>query len=313
MDLTSKVNQDAEIDTRGFFDISLDGGYKYHGKLLFQYYNLDLEENSTQDLVFDGAHASVRGIFDFLDITYWTGYYGLLGEGNYYKGYIYHNREPGFEYLGYYPVYGTGLNLTGHFSEIFSLHLFGYQRYGNSSIDSADVNISLQKDSLTFNIFSGLTSDQYRLGAQVVFLGQDIDLYLTIGDPTIEGGRELDFDDFYFLIEEWFRLKNWNLILSVFTRPALHYNYLVRDYIDTNQTDDIDFNLNINYSPKSHDLFIGNELNIRSNTIEDFGITISPYISFLTFGVLWKIKFDFTLLSDTQDFFTSFVNINTSF
>ena len=144
MDLTSRINLQAQIETRGLVDISFEGGYKYQGKLLFQYYNPDIEKsiketNNAGTILFDGAQASVKDIFKVLDITYWIGYYGILGKGNHYKGHLYH-RDPGFDYNGYFPVLGTGLILASHYYDLVGGQLFTYQRYGSNYINSMDIN-----------------------------------------------------------------------------------------------------------------------------------------------------------------------------
>ena len=55
MDLTTKANLQAQLETRGEFAISFDGGYKYQAKLAFQYYDTMLEDDTYSYLVFDGA------------------------------------------------------------------------------------------------------------------------------------------------------------------------------------------------------------------------------------------------------------------
>jgi len=313
MDLTSRINLEAEIETRGQFDISFDGGYKYQGKLLFQYYNTDLENNTEGVIKFDGAQASVKGIFHFLDLTYWTGFYGILGEGKHYKGHLYH-LSPGFDYNGYLPILGTGLVMGSSYYDLISGNLFIYQRYGSTFIDSMDLTFSVSASNyLLFNLFTGITGSSYRVGVQVKYLGEDAEFYLTYGNPTIRAGRVIDFDDFYFLLEEWFKMGNWNLILSVFSRPKVHYNYIQRDYISTGETNDIDFNFDLNYEPEASYFSGGSELNIQTNKLETFGVSLSPYISIFTSGLTWKIKVDFNFITQSRDFITAYLNILASF
>ncbi len=312
MDITSRINLDAEIGTRGIFDISLDGGYKYQGKLLFQYYNLDLENDTSRALVFDGAQASVNDIFNFLDLTYFTGFYGIIGEGKHYKGHLYH-QTPGFDYNGYLPVRGTGLVFGSSYYDMYTGQIFVYQRWGNSYINSLDFTFGLQKDPVIFSLFGGVSSSEYRAGSQIKYLGENVELYFTMGNPTIVQGRRIEFDDFYFLLEEWFKLKNWNLILSVFMRPKKHYNYLLRDYWDTGEKNDIDFNFDLNYEPEARYFSTGGELNIQTNKTDALGVYISPYISIFTSGLTWKIKVNFNVVSETQDLITAYLNIKASF
>jgi hypothetical protein len=312
MDVTSRINLEAEVVTRGQFQISYDGGYKYQGKLAFQYYNLDLENDTDPALKFDGAQASVNDVFHFLDITYYTGFYGILGEGKHYKGHLYH-RDPGFDYDGYLPILGTGLIFGMNHYDMYSGQLFVYQRYGSDYINSLDIGFGLDKDPFIFSLFLGISDQIYRAGSQIKYLGDEVEFYLTVGNPTIEPGNRIEFDDFYFLMEEWFKLKNWNLILSVFTRPKNHYNYGSRDYVDTDERNDIDFNFNLNYAPAAKYFSTGGELNIQTNKLETLGVFFSPYISINSAGIIWKVKVDFNVLSESRDLVTAYLNIRASF
>lgn len=312
MDLTSRINLQAQIETRGLVDISFEGGYKYQGKLLFQYYNPDIEHKRTGTILFDGAQASVLDIFKVLDITYWTGYYGILGEGNHYKGHLYH-RDPGFDYNGYFPVLGTGIILASHYYDLVGGQLFTYQRYGSDYINSMDINFWVDNGPVTFSFFAGVSSSQYRIGTQFTYAGEVTDIYFTAGYLTLEQGRQLALDDVYLLLEEWFRMKNLNLILSVFTRPAIHYNYIDRNYVYTNEKNDIDFNFDLNYEPEASNFSGGAELNIQTNKLETLGIAVSPYVSIFTSGVTWKIKVDINVLTQSRDLLTAYLNIKASF
>ncbi|MGQ9615865.1 MAG: hypothetical protein ACUVWJ_05615 [Spirochaetota bacterium] len=312
MELTSNLNLHGEITTRGDFQISFDGGYKYQGKLMFQYLNNNLENNTTPALIFDGAQATVKNALNLFDITYWTGYYGVVGEGKHYKGYLYHRRG-GFDYEGYLPILGTGLVFSRLNYERSRGQFFIYQRYGSSTIDSIDLNLGIQRGALQLNLLSGISGENFRLGTQIIYTGENTDLYLTIGNPTIRKDQSSTYDDLYFLLEEWFKMGNWNLILSIFSRPDEHYNYLTRSYVSTGEINDIDFNFDLNYEPETSYVAGGGELNIQTNRYESFGISLSPYIRIYSSGIIWKVKVDFNLLSEWKDFITAYLNINASF
>lgn len=312
MDLTSNINLHGEIVTRGDFRISLDGGYKYQGKLLFQYLNDNLENNTAPALIFDGAQATVKNLLNLFDLTYWTGYYGVLGEGKHYRGHLYH-RQGGFDYEGYLPILGTGLIFTTRYYEKYSGQFLIYQRYGSGRVDSLDLNLGMQTGMIALQLFTGVSQNIFRLGTQLLYLGETTEFYLTVGNPTIGGGRSFQYDDFYFLLEEWFKMGNWNLILSIFTRPKEHYNYLSRAYVSTGETNDIDFNFDLNYEPETSYVSGGGELNIQTNRNESFGISLSPYIRVFTSGIIWKVKVDFNLLSEWKDFITAYLNVTASF
>jgi hypothetical protein len=312
MDLTTRVNLYAELETRGEFAVSYDGGYKYQAKLAFQYYDTTLEDDTQSSLIFDGAQASIRDIFKVVDLTYFTGYYGILGEGKFYKGHLYHGLL-GFDYNGYLPILGTGIIVGNSRPELLEGKAYIYQQYGMNYINACDLLLGLNLDQFTARLLLGIAKGGYRMGTQLMWLSEATEIYLTLGHPSITSRDKIDFDDFYLLIEEWFKMEDWNLILSVFTRPNIHYNYITRGYEPTNETNDLDFNFNLNYAPLESNFSTGGELNVQTNSQEPVGVYLSPYISVYTAGVTWKLKVDFNLISQARNFFTAYLNINASF
>jgi hypothetical protein len=312
MDLTTRANLEGQLETRGEFQLSFDGGYKYQAKLLFQYYDTVLEDDTHASLVFDGAQASIRDIFEIIDLTYFTGYYGILGPGRFYRGHLYHS-EGGFDYNGYLPVTGTGFVIGNSDKEVFEGQLLFYQQYGMNYINALDVNLGLNLDPFIAKLFLGLATGAIRMGTQLMYLGDETEIYLTVGNPFMPPDGKVDFDDFYLLLEEWFKMGNWNLILSVFTRPNVHYNYVNRVYSSTDQVNDLDFNFNLNFTPEDSIFSGGGELNIQTTSQETLGVYLSPYITVYTSGVMWKVKVDFNLISQARNFITAYLNINASF
>jgi hypothetical protein len=312
MDLTTKINLDAQLETRGEFALAFDGGYKYQAKLAFQYYDTALEDNSHSSLIFDGASASIRDIFNAVDFTYFTGYYGIIGEGRFYKGHLYHDLQ-GFDYNGYLPILGTGIIVGNSHQELFEGKAYIYQQYGMGYINACDLTLGLNLDAFIAKLFLGVATSEYHLGTQLMYLGEATEIYLTIGTLSLAGNKKTDFDDFYLLIEEWFKMENWNLILSVFSRPDIHYNYVTRSFSPTNEKNDLDFNFNLNYGPAESAFSAGGELNLQTNRLEPVGVYLSPYISVYAAGVTWKVKVNFNLISQIRDFVTAYLNISASF
>ncbi len=313
MDLATFFTQSGDLNTRGQFDLDFNGGYKYQGKIAFEYLNGNLETDDTQSLIFDGASASVNRIGGFFDLTYWTGYNGVVGEGDFYVGHLYH-RDDNFEYLGYLPLLGTGLIFGARSrDERYGGKIYTYQRYGAGHINSVDLEFNLNAQPVLFNAYLGESDTRWRAGLQFKYMGESIGIYLTIGNLTLRRGELLDFDNFYFLLEERFSVGNWNFIPSVFARPEYHYDYANRAYAPTNETNDIDFNFNLNYAPETKNFGLGGELNIQTNSVEEFGVFISPYAELYTRGIIWKLKIDFNVLSETRDLITGYLNINASF
>lgn len=320
MDLTSKMYLSSMVETRIQSRVSLDGGYKYQAKIFFQCYDTDLETGPPPVLTFDGAQATIRDIFNIFDFTYFTGYYGILGEGEHYKGYLYHG-ESGFDYNGYRPIQGTGFIFSADHYDLIKGQLFVYSSYGGF-FNAIDLLFGVDKDPFIFQLFLGTSEGHpeikgtdlvYRIGTQFKYLGDDIDFFLTIGNPLIEIGHRIVFDDFYFLLEEWIKMNNWNLILSVFARPKVHYNYIQKEYIDTGETNDIDFNFDLNYAPEARYFSVGGEFNMQTNKTEPYGIFISPYINIFASGLAWKLKLDFNILSQLDELLTAYVNVSASF
>jgi hypothetical protein len=312
MDLTTFFDQNGELQSRGDFEISLDGGYKYRGNLMFQYLGNDLENDPDPSLRFYGANATARDVFGVMDFTYWTGYYTILGEGKHYAGHLYH-RNSGFEYNGYLPLLGTGVSLLFPLGGASEGEFYLYQRYGSSRIDSLDVTLGRGSRPFRFALFAGVTANVYRLAGQVIWAGDVAEFYLTIGDPAIDDLGEVTYDDFYFLLEQWFNIGGWSLILSVFSRPDVAYDYIQRDYLPTNETNDIDFNFDLNFEPATKYWAVGTELNIQSNRDEELGVFISPYVDFFTSGIVWEIKVDVNVFSQVREPVTGYLNINASF
>jgi hypothetical protein len=318
--ITSWVDLDAEIQTRAKFQLAFDGGYKYQAKVAFQYYNLDVESldpldpaaSPYQALVFDGVQASLRGIFSFLDLTYWTGFYGLLGETKHYRGPLYHSWD-GFDYEAYYVVTGTGLILTGNFAESVATDLYVYQRTGTDYINSLDLTFRFAKGPVTFGLYSGASDQVFRAGVHFIYIGNEIEFYLTAGNLTVSKQYSFDFDNFFFLAEEWFKMGKLDLVLSVFARPLVHYNYLSRKYEDTGEQNDIDFNFDLFFTSEKGTFSPGGEFNIRTNSVDDLAISLSPYVSVYSAGLVWKFKLEFNLLSQSRDPFTAYIDLQSSF
>ena len=219
----------------------------------------------------------------------------------------------GFDYNGYLPILGTGFIVGNSNPEVFEGRGFVYQQYGMNYINACDLLLGLNLDPFYAKLFLGVATSEYRIGTQLMWISDVTEIYLTIGNPRIAASDKMDFNDFYLLMEEWFKLENWNLILSVFSRPAFHYNYITRGYALTNETNDLDFNFNLNYAPEAGNFSTGGELNIQTNSQEPVGVYLSPYVSVYTAGVTWKVKLDFNLISQARDFITAYLNISASF
>ena len=81
----------------------------------------------------------------------------------------------------------------------------------------------------------------------------------------------------------------------------------------TNQTNDIDFNFNLNYAPETKNYGVGSELTVRTSNVEGFGVYISPYAELYTLGINWRLKVDVNVITETRELITGYLNINASF
>jgi hypothetical protein len=313
LDLATFFSQKGELNTRGQVDLGFNGGYKYQAELAFEYLDRELEANNPQSLIFDGASASVNRIGGFFDFTYFTGYKGAIGEGDYYIGHLYH-RDENFEYLGYYPLLGTGV-IFGFRSgdETYGGKIYTYQQYGVDYLNSVDLEFNLNTGRIQFNAFGGESSSDWRAGLQFKYLGDITGIYLTMGNLSLKSGDLLNFDNLYFLLEQRFAAGNWKIIPSVFGRPKYHYDYVNRTYAPTNQTNDIDFNFNLGYAPETKNYGVGSELTVRTSDQEELGVYISPYVELHTRGINWRLKVDVNVLTETRELITGYLNINASF
>ncbi len=321
LELTSKLYPSSIVQTRVAFQLMLEGGYKYGGKLFLASYNTDLERSIVPVITFDGAQVTVRDIFNVIDFTYWTGYYDILGEGKHYKGYLYHWDENGFDYNGYRPILGTGFIVGAHYYDILEGKIFVYRRMGTVYFNSIDLTFNVDIDPIIGRVFLGLSDDDeevgpnpiFRFGLQFIYFGDSTESYITIGVPDYAIGDLIGFDKFYLLVEQWFMFSNFNIILSIFSRPDVHYNFLSRDYISTGEINDIDFNLDLNYEPEAQFFSLGAAVNVQTNSFEPFGLFVSPYINIFTSGLAWKIKMDINIISQRAEVVTGFVSASISF
>ena len=313
MDLATFFTQSGDLNTRGQFELGFNGGYKYHAELSFEYLNKDLETNTSQSLIFGGASESVNRVGGFFDFTYWTGYKGVIGEGDYYIGHLYH-RDENFEYRGYLPLLGTGL-IFGVRSrdDKYGGKVYTYQQYGVGYLNSVDLEFNLNTGPILFNVYAGESDNDWRVGLQFKYRGDKTGISLTMGNLNLRSGNILNFDNLYFLLEQRFSTGNWNFIPSVFARPKYHYDYVNRTFAATNETNDIDFNFNLNFAPETRNFGTGTELTVRTSSVEELGVSISPYAELYTPGVIWRLKVDFNVLTETRDLVTGHLNINASF
>jgi hypothetical protein len=311
MDLLSGISQQGEVSTWGDFTILLDGGYKYHGELMFRYLDTDLESPGSS-LGFYGANATVKDMIGTMDFTYFTGYLTTLGLAEHYAGPLYH-RIGGFEYRGLLPIHGTGMRAQWEMGERFEVGTLVYQRAGGATLNSADLIVSSVGDRARFDLFSGFTEGLWRVGTHLEYTSDMAKFYVTAGLPEIGGGNPVTLDSLYFLLEQWYTVGAWNQILSLFTRPPVHYNPAVSEYQATGATGDVDIHFDMFLEPADKLYAAGTALTLKLDSSQDTGIVLTPHAEIYTGGILWILRVNFDLGDSGSDLVNGLIGIRAAF
>ncbi len=322
------------------FKTSLDGGYKFAANVAFETVTSELASNYKLNnlglgavyLFFNSAAVTARNLADsHIDLTFWTGSYRYLGDGNIYKGYIYFPQSVNDKYDGFYRLRGTGLSATFKLLEEklkFSTHIYNNTNFiqptdtvTKLNYFSADIEAGLYFEYVYFELFGGYTKDiKYpndqseiwsgRVKAGITFWvgNEHVEFYSTCGIPDIDAYRVADFnsgksnlfDSLYLLAELRFNLFKANNVISFLTRPAL-YNETPTGY-----KSDFDINYKLIISSPNHPLSGGIIANFSYYTNDkdetDWNLILSPYLSILLSGVNWNINvgYDFASIGDAS-------------
>jgi hypothetical protein len=325
----STVGNVFQLQSYGNFDLEIQGGYKFGGKISIGLQNdTDLENmsstpggTSSTSLNFLGASMTVRDVFSApLNISYFVGQSDIVcsGEGfalfgtapimTRYRGFLYFpNINPLVSpiYDGIHQVQGTGVKLEyipradslsfdGYFYE--DTHWPGFTTLGNYS---GDLRILYNTDMIKLEGFLGGTYagsapvGLYRGGILFYATNNAVEFLAQVGiprwDPTAE---TFGVNLFYILVEQRLHMGVISIVPTFFWHPS-SYNQL--SYAA--EVGAFDVNLNIYYDEQAKSSLQGGaEGNFRfQSSAGTFQWTVSPWMGFTTAGILWSVKVNFNL------------------
>ena len=336
------------LSTRADASLLIEGGMKFGGELGLGFSQTGVEETTElpdsynpdsvagyidRTLRFESASVFIRELFGSpLDVTYFTGRIDRFASGRAFedrfgtspfatdfRGFRYF--ADGVLYDGLHRVNGTGLKL-GTSSLAEWLYLAGYT-YQNLNIDpgvyGSDLRALFNFDRIKLETFVGSSYPQgdygaYRGGLMLFFdTGAGGEFFTQLGVPYWEPGSSDDFgiEDFYFRFEPRIRFENFSIILSLFWHPEYYLEQRTgeRGAVDTN----VKFLIG---DPEQSPVRAGldNAALYRPSADEQLRVTVSPFVSVTTAGVVW----DFTLQTQVYPFsiesaFEGFLGIETAF
>lgn len=303
------------LQSRGNLEFQIEGGYKFGGKVILDFFSESLEtlsQNSTA-VNFKSASVTVREMIGLpLDLTYFVGeldpfstgeQFPLVFGSDYFtsnfKGFIYFPTT--IQYEGIHTVNGTGLKFSlPSVADWYYPSFYLYQdMYFSGGLYSIDLLQMLNFDNIKIETFLGMTFPSSTLGiyrAGVLFYlstGDFGSFYAQIGIPKWEPGLEsISMEHFYFMFEPRINLGDLTIISTLFWHPKY---YLQKA---TNENGFADINLNFLLgSVEEHNASGGIEatFGMRPSLKEQFTIKVSPYLHIVGAGAVWDFKLNFKL------------------
>ncbi|MCD6122325.1 MAG: hypothetical protein J7K04_10860 [Spirochaetales bacterium] len=306
-----------ELSTKGEMDLLVSGGYKFGGSVILDYESTSLEETaSSSSLSFKGASVVIKNLLSVpLNLSYFVGendtfcsgadftnIFGSIPITTQYSGYIYF--PEGIIYDGIQTISGTGfkfvLNPTDNF--LYSLYLYQDSNItqtvsGEESVwlghYSADFRTMINFEHLKIEAFAGATFPissygYYRGGLLFYSANESVEFLTQVGIPKWDPATDnFGINLFYLLFEPRVHMGLFSIIPTFFWHPGYYHQQ------ETNELGSFDVNINfllgdLQKTPVSG----GFENNLSFSTIgtQQFTVKLSPYISLITQGVIWKIK-----------------------
>ncbi|MCX7030394.1 MAG: hypothetical protein NTU62_09775 [Spirochaetes bacterium] len=331
-----------ELASNGEFDLVVEGGYKFLGRIALSYIDSSLEDDDNADrLAFDGANITVRDVFKLpLSLTWFVGSYDVLASGSEfpvsfgtaeiataYRGLMYFPDPSCVQYDGIHQVKGTGIRLSSMLvPDKLQLSAYLYQDswFLDGSLDfepghwSADLRVLANLASIKLEGFLGVSAvpasvaGWYRAGVLFHAASKSIEVLAELGlpkwDPVADSPFSINL--FSMLVEPRLHLGLFNVAATFFWHPAYYHQ------VETFELGTFDVNLNLFFGDLSKTLTLGG---LEGNLVFDstsgtFSFKLAPYISFTTPGAVWKIKVNTKLWPfDTSDLLEGFVGIRASF
>ena len=242
-----------------------------------------------------------------------------------YSGFFTFDTKPFYE--GLHKINGTGLSVDIPLgaAALLSTYLYQDARIMDTSGNvlpghySADIRALLNWEKLKLEAFIGATHPGAALGiyrAGLLFHAAEglVEFFAQMGVPRWDAaGSPFDMSMFYLLFEPRVTFGAFSIVPTFFWRPAFYLQQstgladvfdvnlalLIGDEIENPISGGLETTLEFDLSPTA------------SNLIE---VEASPFVSFITPGVLWQIKPEFTLWPfDLANLFTLFVGVDAQF
>ncbi|RKX78970.1 MAG: hypothetical protein DRP87_04770 [Spirochaetes bacterium] len=321
------------LATLGAIDISVAGGYKFGGNLLFNLENENLEDiTSETSLAFKAASVTIKDMFSLpINMTYYTGeieefctgdkfpdYFGTQPLATHFQGYIYF--PEGVRYKGIHTIAGTGLDISTTFlSESFLADFYLYQdAHLGTGKYSTDLRGMLNLNLFKLEAFMGITFPAgtfglYRTGLMLFYkTGTGGEFFTQIGIPRWDPGTEnFDIDLFYFLFEPRVVLNGFSIILTLFWHPKYYLQQL------TGELGSVDININFLFGQLERTPLSGGvESSLAFSTVreEQFKAILSPYLGVITSGVFWNFKLNVKLFPfELAEILEAFIGVKAEF
>jgi len=334
--------------TRGELDLLVDGGYKFGGRfsLGFNSKNLesdffDRESGTIGGLTFNSASITIRDIFNSpLSFTYFVGENDIFASGDSfddifgikhfstsYSGYIYFADKVHY-YEGIHQIAGTGIKLTlKPINEKVAMNFYLYQDgYFNTDPAASSLIFEPGHFSLDYRVLFNLNNihlesfvgSTYPAGNIAYFragllfhVAEDFGEFLIeVGIPKWSPGED-DFGRglFFILFEARLNIGIFSFIPTIFMYPDFYLQQ------PTDDSEQMDFNMKFHFSKEEAIINGGLEANAALlDSYSELNIKISPYIGFITPGVLWQLKINAMILPfDITEMFDGFISINAQF
>jgi hypothetical protein len=339
---------DLALTTYGNLALSIDGGYKFGGSLVFGVsHDTQLESFGSDippSLQFQSAAMTMRSVFSLpLSISYFIGANDILASGDgftqfgvapimtAYRGYLAFPSGPIYD--GIYQVWGTGIHVEYVPKvETAAFDLYVYEDThptfpgGAASLItttgaySGDVRFLLNLEAVKLEAFVGGTysavmapSGLFRGGVLFYASNRNVEFLAQIGVPLWNPVTDPAFNVnlFYLLVEPRLHLGALSIVPTFFWHPG--------GYMQAQNPDELgSFDVNLNIfagSPATTPVQGGVESNVSFQAATgQFVLKASPWIGFATSGVQWTAKLGAKLLPfDVATMFDGFVGVRAEF
>jgi hypothetical protein len=333
MELVTRGAQSGSVfglSTRGSLDLAVEGGYKFGGSVLLGYTNAILEPSASfTSLDFKGLSIVIRELAGLpLSLSFFVGDNDILCNGDdfstvfgsrpiatRYRGFLTFPTgiagQPNEAYDGIHQVKGTGLrlDLLPPGTQL-QFSLYGYQdshfvtdpALSTSPLEpgyySGDLRVLAGLGPVKIEGFLGATYSPiaalgyYRGGLLFHAAGPGVEFLAQIGVPKYDPVSDpVSINLLYVLFEPRLHLGLFSVVPTFFWHPGYYLQQ------PTNELGSFDVNLDMYLGDLATTSVQGGlEGTLRFASITStFNVTASPYLSFITPGILWNFKLDVQL------------------